>query len=254
MRTGLYYAIIIAIAALAMPAKAQEETQKNKIKKREFDRDFSFCEGQLLYIDIGMNNYLEDGRFPDENNALYSVKPFGSWYVGINLAHATPISNKMFIQWGAGVSWYNFKFDNKSTQLIEANGEATFVEAPLDLNYSKSKLTASYLNMTMVPMFSLNDVTTRGHILRAADSDGLRIGIGVYAGYRLGSHTKQVYEENGDKEKDKDRNNFYLENWRHGIRLQVGYDHTLFFVNYDLNPLFTSGPKLNAFSFGVTLM
>src|SRR5882672_3869597 len=37
-----------------------------------------------LNIDLGMNNYLENGRFPDASNELYTVKPWGSWYVAVN--------------------------------------------------------------------------------------------------------------------------------------------------------------------------
>ena len=56
-----------------------------------------------------------------------------------------------------------------------------------------------------------------------------------------------------DREKDKDRDNLYLNNLRYGIRLQLGVRSTDFFFNYDLNELFATdkGPKLNAFGFGV---
>ncbi|MBA4054703.1 MAG: hypothetical protein C0490_08335, partial [Marivirga sp.] len=73
-----------------------------------------------------------------------------------------------------------------------------------------------------------------------------------YVGYRIASHSKIVYKEDG-KEKDKEHDSFYLNNFRYGVRLQVGYRATDLFFNYDLNELFASGkgPNLNAFSFGV---
>ncbi|MGI9541725.1 MAG: hypothetical protein ACR2MX_00620, partial [Cyclobacteriaceae bacterium] len=32
-------------------------------------------------IDLGVNNFLENGNFPDDQDAPYSVKPWGSWYI-----------------------------------------------------------------------------------------------------------------------------------------------------------------------------
>ena len=57
----------------------------------------------------------------------------------------------------------------------------------------------------------------------------------------------------GDKEKEKDHDNFYLNNLRYGIRFQIGVRSTDLFVNYDMNELFATdrGPKLNAISFGI---
>jgi len=72
-------------------------------------------------------------------------------------------------------------------------------------------------------------------------------------GYRIASKTKLVYEENGEREKEKDRDNFYLNNLRYGLRIQIGVRSTDLFVNYDMNELFAKdkGPKLNAVSFGL---
>jgi hypothetical protein len=86
------------------------------------------------------------------------------------------------------------------------------------------------------------------------NSDSFRIGVGPYAGYRIDSYTKQVLEIGGDEQKPKDHDNFYLNNIRYGLRTQIGFQDIDLFFNYDLNELFieNKGPKLNAFSFGVT--
>ena len=77
----------------------------------------------------------------------------------------------------------------------------------------------------------------------------------MYAGYRIASYTKYVTKEDGDKEKDKDKDGFYLNNFRYGVRGQIGFRGIDIFFNYDLNELFADnrGPELNAFSFGVVL-
>jgi len=55
-------------------------------------------------FDFGTNNYLEEGDFPDVNGAQYAVRPWGSWYIGLNSVLRTQVSNTFFIEWGAGIS------------------------------------------------------------------------------------------------------------------------------------------------------
>jgi hypothetical protein len=80
-----------------------------------------------------------------------------------------------------------------------------------------------------------------------------RIGAGQYVGNRIGSYAKQQYQVNGEKEFNRERDPFFLENIRYGVRLQLGIRSTDFFINYDLNELFVEnrGPALNAYSFGI---
>jgi hypothetical protein len=206
-----------------------------------------------INFDLGVNNYLSDGKFPDESDELYTVRPWGSWYVGINSIQHTPISGKLYLEWGLGISWYNFKFEQDNVLISKSEDGLVFTEDTRDVQFIKSKLTASYINASLVPVF---DFGGRGIKTRVWDSYGskFRIGLGPYAGYRIGSHSKLVYDD-GDKEKDKDFNNFYLNNFRYGLRLQLGIYSTDLFINYDLNELFSTSkpnnPSLNAFSFGI---
>ena len=206
---------------------------------------------QSFNFDLGTNNYLADGSFPDNDNALHSVRPWGSWYVAANSIQRTRLSSKLFIEWGVGLSWYNFKFQKDNIQIVKDSDGIQFVEDLRDASFKKSKLTASYVHASLVPILDFG-----GHSRRSRMWDGynnsFRIGIGPYIGYRISSHSKIVYKDD-HLEKDKNRDNFYLSNFRYGARLQLGYRSTDLFFNYDLNELFAEGkgPKLNAFSFGV---
>jgi len=205
-------------------------------------------------FDFGTNNYLEEGDFPDNNGAQYAVRPWGSWYIGLNSTLRTRLSDKFFLEWGAGVSWYNFKFQDKSTLVTEDDAGVDFVPDPrsADLSFVKSKLTVCYINASFIPMIDFGGHNRKARFWSSHNS-AFRIGVGPYVGYRIDSYTKQVYKEEGDKEKDKENNNFYINNMRYGVRMQVGVRSADFFLNYDLNELFIAnrGPKLNAFSFGV---
>lgn len=207
-----------------------------------------------INFDLGMNNYLSDGKFPDENNSLYTVKPWGSWYVGINSNLRTRVSNKFFLEWGLGVNWYNFKFQNEQTMISKDDNSVIFSLNPLDVDFTKSKLTATYIQAQLVPMIDFGGNRRKPSFFDGGDSESFRFGAGPYVGYRIDSYSKQVYKEEGDKIKPKNHDNFYLNNLRYGLRFQVGFEELDLFFNYDLNELFieNKGPKLNAFSFGVT--
>jgi hypothetical protein len=206
---------------------------------------------QSFNFELGTNNYLEDGSFPS-SNANYSVRPWGSWYVGMSSIQRSRLGKKFFLEWGLGVNWYNFKFQEDNILIQKTDDGVQFVQDTRDVDFVKSKLTASYVTASLIPVIDFGD-NSRKSRLWEGDGNSFRIGIGPYIGYRISSHSKLVYKDDGDREKDKDRDSFYLNNLRYGARLQIGYRSTDLFFNYDINELFEEGkgPKLNAFSFGV---
>lgn len=207
-------------------------------------------------FELGLNNYLENGKFPDQNNSQYTLRPWGSWNFALNSILRTRMGRNMFLEWGGGVSWHNFKFQDDRTNVIKGPNGVEFTQDVRDLDFLKSKLSVTYLNASVVPMFGFgghSSTTNSWH--RRSYSRSFRIGVGPYAGYRIDSFSKLVYKEDDDKRKEKGHENFYLNNFRYGVRLQLGFRDTDLFFSYDLNSLFSEGkgPELHAFSFGVTL-
>lgn len=230
-------------------------------------------------IDLGINNWLDDGQFPDNDNAPYSVKPFGSWYVALNSVNKTWVGGPIFLEWGLGVSWYNWKLQDPDFRFEEGINPITdepqivMTNASLnpDVNGIKSKLTATFLNVHAVPMFDFSrgrkkvtSYESSGVRVKRYSRKGFRFGLGAYAGYRLGAHTKFRFKEDGNNDRDKEKDNFFLENFRYGLRGQIGWKGMELFAMYDLNEVFAPGrgpvnpvtgqaAKLNAITFGVTL-
>lgn len=204
---------------------------------------------QSFNFDLGTNNYLSDGKFED---TTYTVRPWGSWYFAASSIQRTRVGQKFFIEWGLGISWYNFKFQDDDVILQRTDAGVEFVHDTRPINHRKSKLTATYINASFVPVLDFGDHSRKPRMWDGYRSS-FRVGIGPYVGYRISSYSKLVYKEDGDTERDKERNSFHLNNLRYGARLQLGFHGTDLFFNYDLNELFTEGkgPKLNAFSFGV---
>lgn len=209
-------------------------------------------------LDLGTNNFMTpDNEFPNQTGEMYAVRPWGSWYVSLNSIDRTRLSRKFFIEWGAGVSWYNFKFENDKIRMSRdaSVGTVVFSEDQRDLDFRKSKLTATYLNVSFIPVLDFGG-RSRKSMIFIGQNGSFRIGLGPYAGYRIDSYTKVVYrDDSDDNRREKDHDSYYLNNIRYGLRLQLGFGATDLFVNYDMNELFAEnkGPKLNALSFGITL-
>lgn len=234
-------------------------------KDNDFDFDFFNKDSEeykrtrrSFEVELGMNNWIENGKFPDSNGELYTVKPWGSWYVSLGHTNSTHITGPLKINWGANVSWYNWKMQNTDV-IISRGPDATLFQEHGDPNIDgqKSKLAACYMNLNLVPMldFGYTENKDSSGPFKKYNQRGFRIGAGVYTGYRIASWTKFVYEEDGNKQKDKDSNDYYLSNFRYGVRVRAGFKGMDVFMNYDLNNVFAEnkGPDLNGISFGIIL-
>lgn len=208
---------------------------------------------QSTNVDLGTNNYLAGDQFPDGSEP-YAVRPWGSWYLGVNSVQRTRLGKNVFVEWGLGVSWYNFKFQDDNIAIQHDGPALQFTNDAREVDFIKSKLGATFINASLLPVLDFGDHRQKHRIWDGNDG-GFRFGAGPYVGYRISSKTKLVYEAGDDREKEKSHDSFYLNNLRYGFRLQIGVRSTDLFINYDLNDLFATnrGPKLNAISFGLIL-
>lgn len=204
-------------------------------------------------IDFGLNNYFQNGNFGETPTGKpYELRSWGSRYFAFGTMFKTQIGGKkspFLVQYGLEASWNNFMFSGDNYAL-ETRGGVDFPEYETSLD--KSKLTAAYINLPLMVHLDFAENNKRG----------LKLAFGGYAGYRVGSYTKIVYHDGGDRQKDKEHSNFRLNDWRYGVRAEIGIGEDRFasglrlFFNYDINTLFTENsnlPQLNAFSFGVRL-
>ncbi len=233
------------------------ETRKYSFEEESIDRTKN-----SFNIDIGLTNWVENGSFPDATGQNYTVKPWASWFISLNSVNKTWIGGPVFLEWGGGINWLNWKMQDSDILISKDSANITFEPVDPTINTIKSKLSATYLNVNLVPMIDFSQGRRkvknfeRGSVtFRKYDKQGIRFGVGAYAGYRIGNHSKFVYKEGSGRERDKEFGNFYMENFRYGIRAQLGYKGMDIFATYDLNNVFAPGrgPELNAFAFGITL-
>lgn len=197
-------------------------------------------------VDIGLNNYLEKNvGFPDKNNAPYRLQTFNSVYIGVGKIWYFRLGGKnspFSIRTGLMFDWYNFRFVPQNYMITSNNG-ITWGNYLQDFEkpIQKSKLVVSYLQIPL---------TLRAKIFIGGRT--IRLGFGGYAGLRLGSRTKNKLD-NGEKVREKD--SFYLSNFRYGLEGNLGIGGLTLFCKYDLNSLFSTqqAPNLNVLSFGIRL-
>ncbi len=200
-----------------------------------------------LFIDLGINNFLQDGSFPSSDQP-YATKGWGSWNVGINWVGSQRLSESWRWNFGLGFQWYNFKFENRDIQAIRGRDQIAFLERT-DVTGTKSKMSASYL--TAMTLLEVN--------LGKRKDKGLVLAAGPYVGYRLGGRSKFLYEETATSREGIERINTgkYLENLRYGIRGEFGVGKEIrFYSTYDLSSLFKEGkgPVLNPITFGINIL
>lgn len=211
-------------------------------KKKKVEPSFR----TFFNFDLGINNYLEDGKFPTSDNP-YAVKGWGSWNVGLNWMASQRISKGFYWDFGLGMQWYNFKFENRDFQAVRGDEGIDFIQRT-DVDGFKSKISASYITAMTLLRLDFGRMNDNGH-------KGVKIAAGPYFGYRVGGRSKFVYREidGSGRQKDKLNTGIYLNNVRYGVRGEIGVGRITFFSTYDLNELFQDdkGPALNPITFGL---
>ena len=196
--------------------------------------------------DLGINNYFINGDLSG-GEVDYAVKGWGSWNVGINWMASQRLRKGTYWDFGLGVQWYNFKFENRDNQVVNGPDGIEILERN-DVNGFKSKISASYLTALTLFRWDFGKINDN-------ERNGLRVAVGPYAGYRLGGKSKFVYRElsGSGRKKDKEPIGGNLNNFRYGVRGEVGFRSVTFFTTYDLNTLIRKdrGPSLHPIAFGV---
>ncbi len=196
---------------------------------------------------IGLNNYVDRdfSMSRSGNDAFMDLNTGRSWNVNINfLEYGIGLgTNKLGLVTGLGFEWSNYFFDRGNTIEKDENRIITGFDFPLSV--IKSRLQTTYLTAPLLLEAQIPAGKKRVHISG-----------GVIGGVKVGSNTKVVYRDNGNKQKDKKRDDFNLSPLRYGLAFRIGYRGLNIYANYYLTSLFEAnkGPELYPFAVGLTLI
>ena len=229
------------------PGKLEvDDAGKVKFKKEKKAR----FNGHWSGFNLGVNGYLTPDRkidLPQEYDFL-NLRYEKSINVQLNLfeQNFNLIGNKLGLVTGLGFEWNNYRFNN---QVILDPDKDKIAQAEPAINKgvsTKSKLNVRYLNVPLILEFQTNP---------KSNLNSFHIGAGVIGGVRVGSHSKNVFEDNG-RRKEKIRDDFHLNPLKADATVRIGWGKLNFYGSYSLLSLFreNKGPELYPFSAGITLL
>lgn len=196
-------------------------------------------------VDIGINGYLNaDNSFSlDQHSSFLTLNQPKSLILNVNFAEIDVKLCKKYVGLvsGAGFQFNNYRFDRN----IKLNSDSAYLTYSNDsLKYRKNKLVVTYLTIPVLIEFQI-PVNEK--------KDKLYIAAGMIGGLRIGTHLKQIYQNDGDKIKE--RKDYHLASFMYNLTARAGYNGVGLFVNYNLSPLFRSneGPELYPWSAGISL-
>ncbi|MBC7862820.1 MAG: DUF2807 domain-containing protein [Bacteroidia bacterium] len=145
---------------------------------------------------------------------------------------------------GIGFEFDKYNFKNK----ITLNPDSSYVVATVNPanNYKKNVLKATYIN---IPLFF--DINTSKN-----PDKTFHIGAGAIFGYKMGSRTKQFYDNDGYEHSIYKKDDYNLNPFKVQAMLQVGYGRFTVYGNYTLTSLFekNKGPELYPFALGIRII
>lgn len=223
---------------VADSAMLAEKEKKNSKKSR-----VDFFEG----VELGSAGYTTPaGKFSLPPHLAHMELNYARSYrlnvnfleTGFNIG--TP---KIRLVTGMGLAFTSYALDNQ-TKLIKSNGMLDYTIDTVH-SYRKNKLNVQYLNVPLLLCF-----TTKNK-----EKGSVRLAIGPEVGLRIGTNQKQVFFENGDKMKPKNKSDFYLSPFLANATARVSFGKLTFFGTYSLNSIFVAGkgPGLNAYSVGIRI-
>ena len=205
--------------------------------------------GHWAGFQIGLNNYVNDDFSMSLDNSMnyMDLNTGKSWNFSLNFAKADFGfgTDKIGIVTGLGIDWNNYHFDKENSIRQDSIG----IVGPYDLSglgsIQKNRLQTTYLTVPLLLEFQIPAGKKRVHF-----------SFGPIGSLKLGSNTKIVYKDNGDRRKIKDKDDYSLSSLRYGLTARAGYRGLNLFSTYYLTPLFESnkGPLLYPFTMGLALI
>lgn len=200
-------------------------------------------------FEIGINNYVNSDFKMDlaPENSFMDLNTGRSWNFNLNfIEYGIGLgTDKVGLVTGMGVEWNNYHFDNGNVITKDDNRYIVGLDPPENASVQKAKLQTTYLTAPLLLEFQIPAGKKRVHISG-----------GVVGGLKIGSKTKMIYTVNGNKQKDKVKDDFNLNSLRYGFTARVGYKFLKLHATYYPISLFESGkgPELYPFQVGLTLV
>ncbi|WP_044402855.1 hypothetical protein [Lacinutrix sp. Hel_I_90] len=219
--------------------KGKQEPVKYDIRT---SNDFVFA--------AGINNAIIDGQSLSDS----PYKLGGSGFVELGWNWKTRLfrdSNFARVKYGFSFQWN--KYDLKDNKFFVQTGNTTTIETfPSDLKQAKFRTTN--LVFPLYFEFGPSKRVEKKDRIRYFTDDHFKFGIGGYGGFNIGAKQKLLYEEDGDRVKQKIKKDYNVNPFVYGVGAYVGVGDISLYAKYDLSDTFRNNTfKQNNVSLGVRI-
>ena len=150
---------------------------------------------------------------------------------------------------GIGFSFERYKLTNNYTLANGPDGSILVPASDTYPNVKKSMVVANYIDVPIEFRFNTNPNDP---------GRSFHVAIGGRVGYLYDSFNKIKYRSDSETKKVKDKQNFYLSDFRYGTFLKIGAGNFTLFGYYNISPVFREGKgpeqtDMNNFTVGVSL-
>jgi hypothetical protein len=220
--------------------------KESKDAKKKYDKR---TYNDLVFA-FGFNNALIEGQSLD--NSPYKIG--GSGFIELGYDWKRRIfkdSNFWRLKYGFSFQWNKFDLkDNKF--LVNTDGMISLEEFPVELD--KAKFRTTNLVFPFHIEFGPSKKIDKKKFFRYSNYKKLRVGLGAYAGFNIGSMQKLKYKEDGNKIKDKKHKDFEVSDLVYGLSGYLGVGSSALYIKYDLSPVFKKqSKKQNNISVGLRI-
>lgn len=206
--------------------------KKKNDKKKE--RRYDVRTKTDFVLAFGLNNALIEGQGLDDS----PYKIGGSRFFEIGWAWKTRVfENSNFLRFKYGLSLQINGLKPNDNQYFVKDGNQTILE-PYPLELDKSKLSISNLVVPIHFEFGPSKRIDRDTYFRYSTKNQLKIGIGGYGGFNIGTRQKLKYEVDGERIKEKQKGGLNTTDLVYGISTYFAIGDTALYLKYDLSPIF----------------
>jgi len=196
-------------------------------------------------FELGVTNFINSDykMYQPAVGEFMDLKVANSLDFNFNFAEKSLgiIKNYVGIVTGLGLQYQNYRFADDFSLTKTDNG---IIGEPVTMDLSKNRLSIWHLNLPLMAEFQIPVY---------GESTRIKLAVGVIGGLRIGSRQVQKYTENGEKQKIKIKDDFYLRDFNYGFTARVGYGDVAIFANYYPQTLFENcmGPAIYPVTIGL---
>lgn len=211
----------------------RQERRERRWKRRWTRRTTS----QFIFA-MGVNNVLTDHQLTSIDDSPYKFWRSRFYEVGFTFKYRlTERASQTYLKYGISFLWNNLRPDGNQYHVV--NGQETNLEV-YPFATSESRLRHVQMIFPLHLEFDLSkDRNYDDGTFRDYRNKSFRIGIGGFAGFKLGTRQYLEYRNaSGTKIEELQKGSFNTNIYNYGISTYFAYRSTGLYVKYDLNPLF----------------